>query len=321
MSNAALTAVWKHSTSKGSARLVLLALADEAADSGSVTAYHRSQRWLAGKANITVEGVRKAVENLVANGELVILRPGSGRQPTDYRIVLPGLEPVEGDFVPSQDGDLWTNGRVVVRANLGVDPNGVGGSTSALAPNGTGGPDALAPNGGNGLQAVAPNGDPPPSSPCTDTPSNNTPSSSRAPQQRIHGLVEALEVSVDDASKAKTAKTEERFERFWQAYPKRDGKRVGKAKAKAIWMRMTPEEHLAAWKGVHHYAASGWIPKDAERWLRDRVWEDWQEPATPDQRGPVVESRLSDGKNDYPFNRGRAEYEREMAERANGAAK
>lgn len=102
--------------------------------------------------------------------------------------------------------------------------------------------------------------------------------------------------SLDGSAKAKA---EERFDRFWQAYPRRDGKRVGKAEAKRVWMRMKPDEHVAAWRGVRNYAASGWKPKDAHRWLRDRCWEDWQDEATPE---PQHQSSLSHGQHRYPFN-------------------
>lgn len=78
----------------------------------------------------------------------------------------------------------------------------------------------------------------------------------------------------------------ERFEKWWNAYPKRDGKRVGRGKCLALWLKLTPREHEAAWVGVNHYARSGWRPKDPERWLRDRLWEDWQEPAQRD--GPAA---------------------------------
>lgn len=92
-----MAAVWKHSRSKGAARLVLLALADEAASDGQVTAYARSQSALARKANTDVRTVRRAVDDLVELGEVVVLRHGDGQHPTDYRLVLPGLREGEGD--------------------------------------------------------------------------------------------------------------------------------------------------------------------------------------------------------------------------------
>jgi hypothetical protein len=113
-----------------------------------------------------------------------------------------------------------------------------------------------------------------------------------------------LDQSIKAAKQAERDVALTRFERFWDAYPKRNGKRVGKAKTKILWMRMSPDEHMAAWKGVRNYARSDWIPKDPERWLRDRCWEDWQEPAQPSTNGrrqapTVVEP---DRPAAFPFN-------------------
>ena len=80
----------------------------------------------------------------------------------------------------------------------------------------------------------------------------------------------------------------ESFDSFWKFYPSRQGKKLGKDKARKIWDRLKPAERDLALIGVHHYAEStinGPYAKDAERWLRDKCWTDWQEPATPETRG------------------------------------
>lgn len=92
MSTATSTAVFRHSASKGSARLVLLAMADEANDQGLLTAYRRSQSWLGKKANVDGTTVRRAIQQLVQLGELQVLAKGDGRDSSDYRILLPGLD-------------------------------------------------------------------------------------------------------------------------------------------------------------------------------------------------------------------------------------
>lgn len=74
------------------------------------------------------------------------------------------------------------------------------------------------------------------------------------------------------------------FEPFWHTYPPRDGKKVGKAQAEDRWRRLTDDEREAALVGARHLAdaiAAGgkFGPPDAERWLRDRKWLDWLEPA------------------------------------------
>ncbi len=86
-----MNAVFKHSQSKGAARLVLLALADEAGDEGYVTAYKRSQSHIASKANVDMSSVARVAKSLVELGELEILKGGKGRASTDYRIILPGI--------------------------------------------------------------------------------------------------------------------------------------------------------------------------------------------------------------------------------------
>lgn len=96
MSVEAMSAVFKHSASKGCTRLVLLALANEANGEGLVSAYRRSQNYLAAQANVDEQTVRRAIVTLVKLGELVRTNKGEGRQSSDYRIRLYGLGQVEG---------------------------------------------------------------------------------------------------------------------------------------------------------------------------------------------------------------------------------
>lgn len=91
MSNRALSAAFQHSKSKGSARLILLAMADEANDEGLLTAYRRSQSHLASKANIDPGTAGRAIKTLEELGEVEVLARGDGRASSDYRLHLPGL--------------------------------------------------------------------------------------------------------------------------------------------------------------------------------------------------------------------------------------
>lgn len=66
------------------------------------------------------------------------------------------------------------------------------------------------------------------------------------------------------------------FEAFWAAYPKRNGAKTGKYAAGQQWIRATrlvaPAVLMSA---VKAYAQQcGDLPKDAERWLKNRMWED-----------------------------------------------
>lgn len=112
-----MSLVFEHSRSKGAARLVLLALADVAADDGEVSAYRRSQSVLARKANISDESVRRALRELEELGEVQVLVRGSGRRRSDYRLIVgpqpeppqdEGSGPTAGPGQPPQDGGSIT---------------------------------------------------------------------------------------------------------------------------------------------------------------------------------------------------------------------
>lgn len=74
------------------------------------------------------------------------------------------------------------------------------------------------------------------------------------------------------------------FDHFWPAYPARDGKRLGKAKARELFDKLPLDEQRAAYRGARHFSAAvaaggrHGVP-DAHRWLRNREWEEWQDPA------------------------------------------
>ncbi len=104
------------------------------------------------------------------------------------------------------------------------------------------------------------------------------------------------------------------FAEFWSAYPRRNGKIIGRSLCVKRWEKLSLEDRRAAWRGAKNYggavSAELTIAKDPDRWLRDRLWEDWQEPAVADSRngasrarggaalGPVV-SYTSDGLSIY----------------------
>jgi hypothetical protein len=89
------------------------------------------------------------------------------------------------------------------------------------------------------------------------------------------------------ASRAKGEYSPE-FGTFWEAYPARDGVKVEKREAAAMFDRwVKPGELDDLLRAVRNYAASSQKPKDAFRWLRDGDWQEWltQEPSAQD--GPV----------------------------------
>jgi hypothetical protein len=84
------------------------------------------------------------------------------------------------------------------------------------------------------------------------------------------------------------------WDRFWDRYPRRNGKRLHKADTLAIWRRLKYKDKAAAYEGTGHYAKACQdgltIAMDAHRWLGKREWEEWQTPAVPDAH---VEPRLT----------------------------
>ena len=79
------------------------------------------------------------------------------------------------------------------------------------------------------------------------------------------------------------------FGAWWETYPKRNGKRLGRSTCETLWSKLSPDNQLLAAAGTRHYATACdtglTIAKDPERFLKGRVWVDWQEPATATARG------------------------------------
>lgn len=108
---------------------------------------------------------------------------------------------------------------------------------------------------------------------------------------------------ITNSSKTEESKTElvlvaseesKPFGDFWNIYPRRHGKRLNKPEATRHWNKLNQKDKEAAIVGAKLYAESvingtTLSSKDPDRWLRDRKWEDWQEPSIPD-----VSHRTSD---------------------------
>lgn len=82
----------------------------------------------------------------------------------------------------------------------------------------------------------------------------------------------------------------DRFEEAWEAYPRhhetrKPGGGAAKAEARKRWAKVKPKERGEAITGIRHYAAemsrSGAFVAHFTTWVNQRRWEDWQEPATP----------------------------------------
>jgi len=123
--------VLRHSASKGTARLVLIALADVANDDGEVTAYARGRKVLAAKANCDEGSVKRAIAKLAKDGELEVLRVGTGREASNYRILVGSIEGGQ-DAPPAGAGRAPTGGET--RALGGQDDPPISPSPSVDGP-------------------------------------------------------------------------------------------------------------------------------------------------------------------------------------------
>lgn len=74
----------------------------------------------------------------------------------------------------------------------------------------------------------------------------------------------------------------EAFADFWDQYPKRNDRRVGKREAEAKWRKIRQPDLEAVMRGTRHYRIAcdrgETLAKDPHRWLAGRCWEDYQEP-------------------------------------------
>jgi hypothetical protein len=111
--------------------------------------------------------------------------------------------------------------------------------------------------------------EPPASAPARTQPNSHSHSNSD---------IKALKLSPPSAADALRG-----FDQFWEIYPRRHGKIVGKAPTAERWKKLSIGDKRAAFRGATNYAlacnADLTLAKDPERWVRDRCWVDWQEPA------------------------------------------
>ena len=80
--------------------------------------------------------------------------------------------------------------------------------------------------------------------------------------------------------KVKSIKQEEgRFPIFWDLYPKRNGKKLGKAETEKVFLKFSDDEQTEIMKALSNYRKSKVVadgfPKDPIRFLRKDFWKDW----------------------------------------------
>jgi len=264
MSVHAITAVFDHSASTGAARLVLLAMADEASREGYVTAYRRSQSWFAQKANVDDRTVRRAITALVELGEVEVITVGDGRKQADYRLLLPGLgegtppAPTPPKPAAGREGDSPALGRAHGPAREGTPP---------------------APSS--------------PSSPLTPNPLSN----SREQLTLVGGETPAAPRATHLAVGQNLGTDRDlAFVAFWERYPHKTGKgQARRAWASARRKGVAPEVII---RGVERYRddpnRQPGFTRNPATWLNGEGWLDEPEPdrrpTAPSGGGRMAES-------------------------------
>lgn len=82
------------------------------------------------------------------------------------------------------------------------------------------------------------------------------------------------------------------FDRFWECYPKRNGKIVGKASSRSLYAKLSKDDQEHCILAAAHYArsttATEGFAKDPERFLKKDFWRDWLEPQVVDTPSRVA---------------------------------
>lgn len=92
-------------------------------------------------------------------------------------------------------------------------------------------------------------------------------------------------------AKAKPVKAEypSDFEEFWNAYPKRDGRRNGKVKSLRLWRQVPADDRPLVLKAAINFSGSRLAldnkARDPERFLAAEWWREWIETERPSANG------------------------------------
>ena len=129
-----MTWVWEHSDTSGNDRLVLLALADDADDSGG--SCYPSLRRLAAKVRVHTSTISAAIRRLEEGGHLRVTRPekqGRGHH-NRYELVMDdpvdnppskgaGTAPLSSEKSADRSPEKRGSGPALTRSTYGTDPN------------------------------------------------------------------------------------------------------------------------------------------------------------------------------------------------------
>jgi len=114
------------------------------------------------------------------------------------------------------------------------------------------------------------------------------------------GRVETEENRIEENRKEQNRIRDILFGDFWDVYPRRRGKIVGKKKSKELFARMDFEDLKTIIVNAINYGINNEFPKDPERFLKDDFWKDWETPQLPEQpkQGYLTPSEKQDIERD-----------------------
>ena len=97
-------------------------------------------------------------------------------------------------------------------------------------------------------------------------------------QQTANKQVTDKQQQLKKGKNEKNEKKKEVFEKFWEAYPKRNNKRVGRKSTFDIFKKIPENEFDRLIQNTKNYSQKiGDYAKDPERFLKKDYWKDWEE--------------------------------------------
>lgn len=91
-----------------------------------------------------------------------------------------------------------------------------------------------------------------------------------------------------EETKNKKEENKNLFSRFWESYPSRNGKRVGKVATEKLFSKLDETDAPLVVSAAKNYAASktamDGFAKDPERFLKNEFWRDWVDEAKKTSR-------------------------------------
>jgi hypothetical protein len=83
---------------------------------------------------------------------------------------------------------------------------------------------------------------------------------------------------IDTGTDKDTVIKEKKFELFWEVYPKRNGKKVGKVTTTQLFMKFSLKDIDRLIANAKNYGLGNDYPKDPERFLKKDFWKEWDTP-------------------------------------------